>query len=316
MNEETNTATGGTSESNQKTDAAKTAPSTDTAVTNPLQENPHVQELYVMLNENNRDTALIDALIDCVINLEKNLVTSEMQIAAMKSQISDMKEIQDHPIKHALQATVKGLEQDVKEAKGFIASIKDSIVQGCKNAVQAVKDTGIKALDSIASFFNIKEPFQAIENNANKQIDRCDKAINKIESFAQEYHKVGMGLKNMARVLVGKEKIDTPKEVGKLAAAVAAPYKAIKKIATQERDTARKAINAIENLEERADNIRVDQAQNKSDKADKGTNEQKKEAMSDKLENAKQRADERNAHRKSGQQEQSQNRKKPDKDER
>ena len=100
---------------NQKTDATKIAPNTDTTVTNPLQENPHVQELYVMLNENNRDTALIDALIDCVINLEKNLTTSEMQIATMKSQISDMKEIQDHPIKHALQATVKGLEQDVKE---------------------------------------------------------------------------------------------------------------------------------------------------------------------------------------------------------
>jgi hypothetical protein len=305
-----------TNESKQKTDDTKAAPSTDNpvAVSIPLNENIHVQQLYAILNENKRDTALIDALIDCVVNLEKILDASETQIANMRSQISDMKEIQDHPIQHALQNTVKGIEQDVKEAKGLLESIKDGIIQGCKNAVQAVKDTGIKALDSLVSFFKIKAPFQAIEKSANKSIDRCDKAINKIESFAQEYHKVGMGLKNMARILVGKEKIDTPKEAGKLAAVIASPYKLAKEIATENRDTAREAISAIEEIEERSDNIRVDSAQQKSDKADRGNNEQKKEAMTDRLENAKQRAQERNAERKSKQPEQSQNHDKKSKD--
>ena len=307
MKEENNNTTDNTNENKQNVENTKVAPSTNNPVADPINEIPYVQELYVMLNDNGRDTALIDALINCVVNLEQNLSSSEKQLAAMKSQIDDMKEIQDNPVKHVLQNTVKGLEQDVKEAKGLLASIKDSIVQSCKNAVQAVKDTGIKAIDNLATFFKIKAPFQAMEKNANKSIDRCDKTINKIESFAQEYHKVGMGLKNMARVLVGKEKINTPNEVGKLATAIAAPYKLAREIAVENRNTAKEAISAIEELEERADNIRVDNAQLKSDKADRGNNEQKKEAMTDRLESAKQRAQERNAERKSKQPQQSQN---------
>ena len=280
-----------------------------------LHQNPHVQELYSMLKDNGKDTAVLDTLIDCVSRLEQNVAASENQITAMKSQIDGMKEIQEHSIKHALLNTVKGLEQDVKEAKGFISEIKNSIIQGCKNAVQAVKESGIKALDNLASFFNVKAPFQNMEQYATQRIERCNKAIGKIEAFAREYHKVGMGLKNMARVLTGKERIDTPKEVGKLAAAVSAPFKAARTLAATDRNIARSAINAIDRLEERSDSIRVNQAQQKSDKADRGNNSQKKEAMADRLANAKQRADERNAERKDGQP-QEQDRAKPKKEER
>jgi hypothetical protein len=196
------------------------------SATAPLMENEYVKELFGILSDNGRDSSGLAALISHVSSLEDFVKQAEGKISEMKTQLDTMKEIQDHPIKATLRNAIKSLETKVAEIKVQITGLKNNIIDGCKNAVAAFKEKGTAALDRFASFFHIKGGLRSY----SKSIDDCvrvdEKAIAKIEVFSKEYHQTGRHLKNMGRVLVGKKPIDAVKESGRLAKAIAAPYRA------------------------------------------------------------------------------------------
>ena len=195
-----------------------------------LMENEHVKELFGILQDNGKDTSGLTAIINHVSGMEDFIKQAEKQIAVMKSQLNEMKEVQDHPIKTALEKAIKTLEAKVAAIKEQIGELKANIIDGCKNAVSAFKEKGAAVLDKLASFFKIKSGLQNIKNDSIRAADMCDKSIIRIQTFSQEFHKSGRGLKNMARIIVGKEPIDAVKESGKLAKAMCAPYRASKAI--------------------------------------------------------------------------------------
>jgi len=225
-----------------------------------LMENEHVKELFGILNATDKDTSGLAALINHVSDMENFVVQAENKIASMKAQLDEMKEVQDHPIKNALQKAIAALETKVAEIKVQIAELKTNIVEGCKNAVAAFKEKGVAALDKLASFFNIKSGLQAIKNSTIKAADGCDRACAKIETFSKQYHTAGRAIKNMARMAVGKEPIDAVKESGKLAKTVSAPYKAEKACLLGIRKQCDKMITALNNLEKGAEANRAAQA--------------------------------------------------------
>lgn len=220
---------------------------------NSLMTNEHVIELFALMKENGKDISGLTALINHVSGMENFAKQAENQIADMKSQLETMKEVQDHPIKTALQNTIKTLETKVAEIKTQIAELKTNIVNGCKNAVSEFKEHGVAALDKIASFFKIKNGLQAIKLNTAVSADNCDKAAAKIESFSNEFHKSARGFKNMARIMVGKKPIDAVKEAGKLSKAVSAPYKAEKACLLGIQKQVDKMITTLENLEQKTE---------------------------------------------------------------
>ena len=196
----------------------------------PLTENEHVQELLGILHENGKDATGLTALINHVGEMENFVKLAESRIADMKAQLDEMKEVQDHPVRHALQNAIKALETKVMEVKEHIKELKNNVIEGCRNAVDAFKEKGAAVLDRLASFFNIKGSLNSISKNIDESIVLDDKAMAKIESFSKEYHETGLHLKNMGRVLTGKPPIDAAKESGKLAKAVSLPYKAHKAV--------------------------------------------------------------------------------------
>jgi len=214
----------------------------------PLADNEHVKELFGILKENGKDAAGLNALINHVGEMENFVKLAESRIADMKSQLDTMKEIQDHPIKNALQNAIKALEAKVAEIKQHISELKTNIVEGCKNAVEAFKEKGAAALDKLASFFNIKGCLQSIEKSAAAVVKECDKSCVKIESFSKEYHMAGRHLKNMGRVLTGKPLIDTVKESGKLAKAMSAPQRGCKALMLAVRGKVNSMIAKLNNL--------------------------------------------------------------------
>ena len=215
----------------------------------PLAENQYVKELLGILGDNGRDASGLAALLGRVSEMEGFVKRAEDKIAEMKSQLDDMKELQGHPVKAALKSAIRSLETKVAEIKAQLAELKNNIVDGCKNAVAAFKETGASALDKLASFFNIKGNLQSISKNIEANIKTDDKAIAKIEAFSKQYHKTGLGIRNMGRVLAGKQPIDTEKENGKLAKAISAPYKTDRAILTGMKKTVDKAIESLGQLE-------------------------------------------------------------------
>jgi len=214
----------------------------------PLAENEYVQELFDILRDNGKDTAGLSALLNHVQGMEDFVKQAESKIVDMKIQLDEMKEIQSHPIKTALQNTIKALEARVAEVKKHLAELKTNIVDGCKNAVSAFKDKGIAVLDNLASFFRVKSCLQKIKNSAISDISECDKSLAQIESFSKEYHKAGRSILNMARVLMGRQPIDKVKESGKLAKAIGAPNRAHKACMVNIRDGASAMLHRLDQL--------------------------------------------------------------------
>jgi hypothetical protein len=167
-----------------------------------------------------------------------------------------MREIQNHPVKTALQSAVKALESTVASMKTHIAALKTNIIEGCKNAVAAYRDNGVKALDNVLSFFHIKPGLQAIKNNLVKSMGECDRSIAKINAFANEYHGAGRAVKNMFRIMIGKPALTTKKEAGRIARTLAAPYRFDKACFRAVRAVVDKAIGSMERLEQKSDQIR------------------------------------------------------------
>jgi hypothetical protein len=246
-----------------------------------LMENEHVKELLGILKDNSRDASGLTALINHVGEMENFVKLAESRIADMKAQLDTMKEVQDHPIKSMLQSTIKALEAKVAEIKVHIAELKTNIVEGCKNAVAAFKEKGAAILDKLASFFNIKGELQTMSKGINAAIKLDDKAMAKIEAFSKEYHTTGRHLKNMGRVLIGKQPIDAVKESGKLAKVVSAPYKAHKAIELKILAVVNRMIGRLERFEEKTAAKREERAAVKAAKVEK------KPTLSEKIKNHK-----------------------------
>jgi len=247
-----------------------------------LLENEHVKELYAILQDNGKDVSGLTAIINHVTGMEDFVKQAEGKIAEMKAQLDTMKEVQDHPIKTALQKTIAALEAKVAEIKAQITELKTNIVEGCQKAVSAFKEKGAAVLDKLGSFFRgaTKEYLQTIKNDTIRGVNDCDKAVAKIDTFSQEYHKAGRGIKNMARVLIGREPIDTVKESGKLAKVVSAPYKAEKACMLGIKKQVDKMITALDKLEQGAEARRSEKA---ADKPKKPTLMERLEANKNKI---------------------------------
>jgi hypothetical protein len=217
----------------------------------PLAQNEYVQELFSILRDNGRDASGLAALIGHVSEMESFVQKSEVKISEMKSQLAEMKEVQNHPVKTALQNAIKALETKVAEVRERIAELKTNIIEGCKSSVEAFKEKGAAALNNLAKFFRIKGGLKAIDKSAEQSVKNCDRAITEINQFAQNYHAAGRAVKNMGLIIIGREPVDVQKANGLLAKSMAAPYKAGKSAQNGIRKAVTKAIAALEGMEER-----------------------------------------------------------------
>ena len=240
------------SEIDYTVEGGTTAMNENNYIGEPLAENDYVQQLFGILSDNGRDTSGLSALLSHVSDMETFVKSAEDTISTMKAQLSEMKEVQDHPVKTALQNTIRSLEVKVAEVKERLVELKSNIVEGCKNAVNAFKEKGISALDKLASFFHVKDNLQDWKKNIQFVIQSDSKAIAKIEAFSAEYHSAGRAVKNMARVAVGKKPIDAKKEAGKLSKVMTAPYRAQAVALNGLKKSIDKAVAKLDDLEANA----------------------------------------------------------------
>ena len=222
-------------------------------VETPIAENEYVKELLALLKENQSPAGkeLLEA-IGHVSEMEKQLAGAVDELKAMRQELQDLKG-QNHPLKVALQKSVKALEANVATLRVRLAELKGVVIEGCKNTLAAVKERGIGALDSAARFFHIKPGLEAMRNTINEGIRADEKAISRIEAVSTEYHEAGRHLKNIGRALMGKEAVQEAKAVGKLAKTVQAPYRAERACYLAARNSLDKAVSSLDRLEKAAE---------------------------------------------------------------
>ena len=168
--------------------------------------------------------------------------------------VADLAEAEkhNHPIKNALQKTVIVMQAQILEMREKLTALKQSVIEGCKNAVAAFKEKGITALDNIARFFKVKPILEAIHTGADKTAGQTDKAVANIEAASKRYHEAEKHIKNAGRAITGKETIQEAKPPGMIAKAFSAPVRATGLCFRGIRKSAAAMTRKLNELEERA----------------------------------------------------------------
>lgn len=217
----------------------------------PILENEAVKELLAVLRENQAPGGkeLLEA-IGHVAEMEKQLVGAVEELKAMRQELQGMKE---NPLKRALQNSVKALEANVAALRERLSELKGAVIEGCKKTLAAFKEHGISALAGAARFFHLKPAITALRGSMEAGIKTDEKALAKIQAVSAEYHEVGRHLKSLGRALMGKEAVQEAKEAGRLAKAIAAPYRAERACLLAARNSLDRAAAILEKLERAAE---------------------------------------------------------------
>lgn len=218
----------------------------------PIMEHEQVKELLSILHDNGKDASDFAYLLGYVTSMESQLNKAVDELAAMRRDLSEMREERDHPLKTAMQNAAHSLDVRINEAREQLDQLKAKIADGCKSAVSAFREKGVTALNGIVGFFRIKPALEALRDSVQGSIWANHAAIDKVEAMSAEYHAAGRHLKNIGRALRGKEPLEGIKPNGKLAKLIENPFRSqLRYLNTSLRDV-NKAIAAIERLESRS----------------------------------------------------------------
>jgi len=222
----------------------------------PLTSNEHVNELLTVMRENSVDTGELLAVLRYVGMVERQLGNAVNEVQAMRQEMNGMREIQDHPVRTAMQNAVNAMEEKIAVMRERLEAVKAGIIDGAKNAVAAFKEKGITALHSVASFFNVKGGLQSLRDSLNAGIKEDERAIAAIEAASAKYHEAGRRVKNMGRALANQELEQNAKPTGKLAKTLESPFIREKDCLTNAVNDVNAAIQGMERLEAAAAGIR------------------------------------------------------------
>lgn len=216
-----------------------------------VEKNPHVIEFMDILRKSRTESQLKDfsALLNYVNSMEKQLNTVIGELQEVKQQINDIKDKQN-PIKVACTKMVKGLQEKIGEIKERLNEIKAAIIEGSQKAVAAFKEKGLSALNSVLSFFKVKDGLESMLNSLNQSAKSAGNSIAKIEAISSEIHAIGSHTRNIGRAIVGKEQMDDVKQNGKVSKALQAPFRAMKSTFSDMSKRTEKVIAKLEQLEQ------------------------------------------------------------------
>ena len=204
-----------------------------------------------MLKENNYSGAKdLMAALNHVADLEQQLSGAVQELTSMRQELQDM---QKSPLKTALQKPVQKLETKVNTLRQQIDTLKENIIEGCKQALADFKERGTVALDSMARFFHLRQGLEGVQETIKDCLHTDEKALATIAAVSSEYHEAGKHLKNVGRAIVGKDTIQEAKAPGKLAKAISAPYQAERSCMLAMQKSVDKALSSIGRLEQAAE---------------------------------------------------------------
>jgi uncharacterized coiled-coil DUF342 family protein len=214
-----------------------------------LIDNPHVRELFSILNAKGRNTTVLSELINSVSAMERQLDAAAKGLESVQRELSAIREERSHPLKTLFEKTTRSLLTKIKGLRTRISAIKNGIINGCKKAVDAFRDKGTVALNNLAGFFEIKQNLLAERAEIKACINEARASVEKIESAAEQFHSAGRAIKNIGRSLRGKETIPAIKPNGKLARLIEAPYRREISRLTRSLRSVNKSLASLDKLE-------------------------------------------------------------------
>jgi len=215
-----------------------------------LQDNS-ILEILKILNDANRQ-AQANEYAEYFGSIDAIQTQLNETLAELKNVRKQLDVIQDrrNPIKKAFTAVLDKLQSEIQAIQGQLNTLKEKLITAARNAVQAVKENGLSALNDTLKFFEVRKDLQATINSSAAVIESCNKSITKIESISNEYHATGLHMRNMGRAVFGKDAIQNQKQKGKLAKALQSLVKFRRNFSSGLKRKCENALAKMENLDQ------------------------------------------------------------------
>lgn len=216
-----------------------------------LMEDEAVRQFLKLLMEDRPEAGHdYSVMLGQMESMARQLDAAAKELSEVKGQLAGM---QESPVKKFVSHAVNAVEKRLHSMREGLMEMKMSIIGGAKEAVEGVKQTGIKALDKAVSGIGIKKGLEAVRKNLSASVADIKNTVGKVEAAGQELRSAGEHLKNAGRVAAGKEReaVDAGGE-GRFQAAILSPLRAEQDILVKLNNMALAAIGSVERLEQAA----------------------------------------------------------------
>lgn len=211
-----------------------------------------LDELLALMRKNGRgqDAQDLSAVVGHVALLERQLNAVTEELRGVRKDLAKMQE--PGPAAQAYRKLADGLHRQMAATRRLLASLKDSVVDGVKNTLAAVKQGGISALDGTLRLLHVKEGLEAISAGLNGAAKNAGATSRKVAAMSSEYREAGKHLRNVGRAIRGKEPLADKKPEGRLSGTSQAFFDNVRDVLAGTARDAAKAAGHIDRLEQRA----------------------------------------------------------------
>lgn len=226
--------------------------STQTAVK--LEQNQHVGELLSLLKTNGRqnEASELTGVMGHMALIERQLDTMAADLRTARRELATMRDERDHPVRTMYQRMEKALSTRITAARQWLSAAKENIIEGAKNAVSAVKQSGIVALDATMGSLGVRDDMIALRDTLARAARSAGKTIARIEAVSGEYHAVGSHIRNLGRTMAGKEQQQDIRPNGGLARLSQSLFANVQDVLNGIARDADKAVDLLDRLADRA----------------------------------------------------------------
>jgi ABC-type transporter Mla subunit MlaD len=193
----------------------------------PLRDNPYVVQLLREMETAKIEIPAFTEMLKYVTTVENQLKSVTGDLGKIQQTLNEIQERQKHPISSFFQRMVDNMKTLIADVRANLGELKQSIIEGAKQALAALKEKGLSALNGIMRFFKVKDNLNAMTKSYDAAIAASDKTIARIDAMAAEVHEVTAHTRNIGRAARGKELV-TKRENGKIAKAIQAPSRALR----------------------------------------------------------------------------------------
>lgn len=162
------------------------------------------------MKEQKQEVELLAGYVD-KMEFQFNNVLDEL-----KNVRQELSAIQDKTIRATATRVVDKVVHKVEDAKAHLVKLKNHIKQTVDKAVTNFKEHGKSALVSAMRTLNVKGLLQTIKDGLDQTVKVSDHGIDKLTKLGDEIHAVNSHMKNVGRVVIGKDTQDTnPRQADK-----------------------------------------------------------------------------------------------------
>lgn len=220
--------------------------------TGPLAENPLIVELLGLLAKNKatEQYAEFNQLVSCVSAMEEQLNRTATELSAVKRELQTLRGSLSKEDKAALSGLSASLGAAVKRGREQLSALKGLILRAARTAVKDFKDKGVIVLSGALEALGVHKAVTALQNHFSSTARAVEIGIARMEAVGQELRGVGSHVRNIGRVLSGKERQEAGQSRGETA--VLAPLRHIRDALRKAENLAGQTVGSLEKLEHSA----------------------------------------------------------------